>query len=149
MKIYNQEKTQELNEEEIDFEKGYLIEDKLLITHHEAVEAQEAVYKDRIVTESNGATSIYKDLLTPAVEAKEAWDEFEEIQIYVPYTEEEFANKKRIKRSPLLNAFDKWEKAVLRGREEDKGYIMSWYYDLLDLKEYAFENVPEEIKYYL
>lgn len=63
--------------------------------------------------------------------------------------EEELKNMLRAKRNSLLNAFDKWEKAVLRGREEDKGYIMAWYYDLLDLKEYAFENVPEEIKYYL
>ena len=63
--------------------------------------------------------------------------------------EEELKNTLRAKRTLLLNAFDKWEKAVLRGREEDKEYIMSWYYDLLDLKEYAFENIPEEIKYYL
>lgn len=62
---------------------------------------------------------------------------------------EELKNMLRAKRNSLLNAFDKWEKAVLRGREEDKGYIMAWYYDLLDLKENAFENVPEEIKYYL
>lgn len=93
MKIYNQDKTQELNEEELDFEKGYLIEDKLLITHHEAVEAQEAVYKDRVVTESNGAISIYKDLLTPAVEAKEAWDQFDVIKVFVPYTEKELAER--------------------------------------------------------
>lgn len=63
--------------------------------------------------------------------------------------EEELKNILRAKRNSLLNAFDKWEKAVLRGREKDKEYIMSWYYDLLDLKEYAFENIPEEIKYYL
>ncbi len=63
--------------------------------------------------------------------------------------EEELKNILRAKRNSLLNAFDKWEKAVLRGRKEDKEYIMSWYYDLLDLKEYAFKNVPEEIKYYL
>lgn len=63
--------------------------------------------------------------------------------------EDEIKNMLRTKRSRLLNAFDKWEKAVLRGREDDKNFIMSWYYDLLDLKEYAFENIPEEIKYYL
>lgn len=63
--------------------------------------------------------------------------------------EEEIKNILRIKRKNLLNAFDRWEKAVLRGREEDKEYIMSWYYDLLDLKEYAFKNIPEKIKYYL
>ena len=58
-------------------------------------------------------------------------------------------NKKRIKRKQLLEAFDKWEKAVLRGREEDDDSIMLWYYDLLDLKESAFENVPTAIQYYI
>lgn len=57
--------------------------------------------------------------------------------------------KKRNKRKSLLEAFDKWEKAVLRGREEENDSIMLWYYDLLDLKESAFENVPERIKYYM
>lgn len=55
----------------------------------------------------------------------------------------------RVKREPLLIAFDKWEKAVIRGREEDSAEIMQWYQDLLDLVESAFENVPERINYYM
>lgn len=55
----------------------------------------------------------------------------------------------RVKREPLLIAFDKWEKAVLRGREEDSAEIMQWYQDLLDLVESAFENVPDRINYYM
>lgn len=55
----------------------------------------------------------------------------------------------RNKRAPLLLAFDKWEKAVLRGREEDSAEVMQWYQDLLDLVESAFENVPDRINYYM
>ena len=55
----------------------------------------------------------------------------------------------RVKREPLLIAFDKWEKAVIRGREEDSAEIMQWYQDLLDLVESAFENVPDRINYYM
>lgn len=55
----------------------------------------------------------------------------------------------RTKREPLLEAFDKWEKAVLRGREQDDYIIMSWYNDLKDLKETAFKKVPERIQYYI
>ena len=60
-------------------------------------------------------------------------------------------NKLRAKRRVLLAAFDKWEKAVLRGREVDDKNVMSWYTMLLNLVEYAFEtsNIPERIKYYL
>lgn len=52
-------------------------------------------------------------------------------------------------RQPLLMAFDKWEKAVLRGREKDDLKIMTWYYLILDLDITAINNVPERIKYYL
>lgn len=153
MKIYNYEKTKELITEEIDLEKGYLQGDKLFVAHHEAVEEKEAVYEDKIVTEENGGISVYKELISPAVEAKEEYDEYEDIQIYVPYTVEELEARKkdklRARRVALLAAFDKWEKAVLRGREEDDAVIMQWYQDLLDLEETAFENVPERVRYYL
>lgn len=98
MKIYNQEKTQELNREDLDFDFGYLKADKRVISHHEAVEAKEAVYSDRVERLPNRSVQVWKDLVTPAVEAKEAWDEYEDIQVYVPYTEEElkkFADEKR------------------------------------------------------
>src|SRR5690554_655980 len=53
--------------------------------------------------------------------------------------------------------FDIWEKAVLRGREEDSEDIMNWYQDMLDFPELITKNttkedypeVPQEIKYYL
>lgn len=65
------------------------------------------------------------------------------------YSNEKVLERLRFKRKPLLDAFDKWEKAVIRGREEDSTEVMQWYQDLLNLKESAFENVPERIKYYM
>ena len=58
-------------------------------------------------------------------------------------------NKLRNKRKPLLEAFDLWEKAVLRGREADSAEVMTWYQALLDLKESAFDNIPSAVQYYL
>ncbi len=69
---------------------------------------------------------------------KKVWDDPEELK-----------KQRRSERKSLLNAFDKWEKAVLRGRESDDYAIMAWYKDLLDLKETAFANVPLRIQYYL
>lgn len=100
MKIYNADKTQEINESVLDLEKGYLKADKLFIAHHKAVEAQEAVYSDRVVEEEGGGISVYKDLVSPAVEARETWDEYEDILVYIPYTAEEIekiADEKRYK----------------------------------------------------
>lgn len=149
MRIFNETKTYEFTPEQVDYEKGYLKPDKLFVAHHEAVEAKEAVYKDRVEHLPNSSTQIYKDLVSPAVEAKDAYDEYEDIQVFVPFTAEELKEKLRSKRTSLLNAFDKWEKAVLRGRESDDYAIMAWYKELLDLKETAFANVPVRIQYYL
>lgn len=55
----------------------------------------------------------------------------------------------RDKRKPLLEAFDKWEKAVLRGREVNSSVVMNWYTSLLDLEESAFDNIPSVVQYYI
>lgn len=88
MKVYNQEKTQEISN--YDLTKGYLVSDKMLKKHHEAVEAQEAVY-DRVLIKEypNGGKEYETIIVSPAREAKEAWDEYEDIQVYIPYTESE------------------------------------------------------------
>lgn len=192
MKIYNQEKTKELNREELDFTRGYLKADKIVSAHHDATpfvkgKTAEQIYNglksdgliavrviggkyytvDRAfengeeidplsVTEwvagvhSSSVTEITDEPDTPATEA---YDEYEDIQVYIPYTEEELEEKRlaklRSRRVGLLTAFDKWEKAVLRGRESDDLAVMEWYRRLLDLKESAFENIPERVRYYL
>lgn len=56
-------------------------------------------------------------------------------------------------RKELLNAFDKYKTNVQYGiiieDEEMHKYIINWYNNLLDLKDIAFINIPEKIKYYL
>lgn len=59
----------------------------------------------------------------------------------------------RNQRIDLLKAFDIYKSNVSYGIvQEDydtNQKIVSWYYDLLDLKNEAFENIPNEIKRYL
>ena len=98
MRIFDETKTLELVEKQIDREKGYLKPDKLFIMHHEAVEGKEAVYSDRIEILPNGSTQTWKDLITPKIDSKEAYDEFDDIMVYIPYSKEEIEkieNKKR------------------------------------------------------
>lgn len=176
MRVFNQNKTIELDSAMLDMESGQLVADKLLIAHHEAVpfkqgktvqeiaaelEAQGAIVEVggndrfyRVVKEYEGGgrdTALIE--AEPDTPAQDAYDEYEDIQVYVLYTDEELQERRltklRAQREPLLSAFDKWEKAVLRGREDDSEEIMSWYHDLLDLKEAAFTMIPERIEYYL
>lgn len=169
MRTFNQDKTNELYY--CDTEKGYLKPDRLLVRHHESVPRKVIKSASQIADEyrMQGKTVNFRDdgnlyvvtnfypnggideeLIEDIVEeAKEEYDEYEDIQVYIQYTEEELKNIKRSKRSAFLDAFDKWEKAVLRGREQDDYIIMSWYKDLLDLKDTSFDIIPERIKYYM
>ncbi len=106
MRIFNELKTKELNQAELNFELGYLKDDKLLIAHHEAVLgksaeelAQELIAQGKVCnlrTDGNWyvQTKTYENGGTEeeqifAVEAKATHDEYEDIQIFVSYTEEE------------------------------------------------------------
>ena len=99
MKIYNQDKTQVLNEDEIDFEKGYTKPDKIFVAHHEAMEAVEEVsHYETIAEYSNGGKEVKKIIDRPKTAAKDAYDEYENILVYMPYSEDELkarADKKR------------------------------------------------------
>lgn len=58
--------------------------------HHEAVEGvQEVWHYETVAVYPNGGKDIRKVVDVPGVEAKPAWDEEIQIQIFVPYTQEE------------------------------------------------------------
>lgn len=80
----------ELLQENIDYEKGYLTKDSLFVCHHEAIEAvQEQGHWVTVAEYPNGGKDVEWVVDVPGVEAKEAWDEYEEIMRYVLYTAEE------------------------------------------------------------
>jgi hypothetical protein len=88
----------ELQEEHIDYEKGYLKEDSLFVAHHEAIEAVEEKGHWKTVAEyPNGGKDVEWIIDVPGVEAAEAWDEYEDILRYIPYTEEELAEREAAK----------------------------------------------------
>ena len=73
-----------------DLDLGYLTNDRIFIAHHEAIEAVKEVYHYETEREyPNGGRDVKKVIDVPAVEAKEAWDEYEDIKRYKLYTEEE------------------------------------------------------------
>lgn len=96
----------ELQHNDIDYAKGKLV-DETITVHHDAVEGVEEVSHVEVLKEyyetgpdgtpvldEDGHKIVFgKDVKTiidvPGVEAKEAWDEQEEIQRYIPYTAEE------------------------------------------------------------
>jgi hypothetical protein len=90
MRVFNKDKTVELTE--YDKSKGYLVNDKLLVAHHERVLPQNAEWHYEVVKEySNGGKVVEKVIDKPAVMPRDPYDEYEDIQVYIPYTEAELA----------------------------------------------------------
>lgn len=117
MKVYNENKTEVL--ETYDLELGYLKADKILKESHEAVPEVPAITVAAKVAEitasggkvegiggkqykvieefPNGGKTVEEIKETPAIPAKDAYDEYEDIQVYIPYTAEELAERKQQK----------------------------------------------------
>lgn len=73
-----------------DAEKGFLTKEKLVIAHHDAVEAKAGKSHVEVVREyENGGKDVITIWDEQPTEAKEAYDETEEIQRYHDYTEDE------------------------------------------------------------
>lgn len=80
--------------------------------HHDAVEGMTEVWHYETVAEyPNGGRDVQKVIDVPGVEAREAWDEEIQIQIYVPYTKEELDRMEAEKNKPTQ--LDRIEAQVL------------------------------------
>lgn len=96
MRVFNENKTIELTTYNI--EKGYLKQDKLFIKHHEAVQSvKEQGHYETIAEYPNGGKDIKWVIDIPCVKAREAWDEYEDIQVFIPYTENQLLQIKNKK----------------------------------------------------
>ena len=90
----------ELTEDQINLELGYLRPESIISIHHEAVEEVKEVGHYKVIAEyPNGGKDVAWIIDVPGIEAKEAWDEYEDIQRYVLYTEEELAAKEAEKKA--------------------------------------------------
>lgn len=88
-----------------DYELGYLKDEKLFIQHHEAVEAVEEEGHYEVIAEYlNGGKDVKWVIDVEAVEAAEAWNEYEDILRYVLYTEEELEERKKAEEEAYKNS---------------------------------------------
>ena len=90
----------ELTEDQINLELGYLRPESIISIHHEAIEETKEVGHYEVIAEyPNGGKDVAWIIDVPGIEAKEAWDEYEDIQRYILYTEEELAAKEAEKKA--------------------------------------------------
>lgn len=139
MKTYNETKTAVL--ENYDLTAGYLKSDKLFVAHHEAVEAREGEGHYVTITEyPNGGKDVEWVWDIEPQEAREAYDEYEDIQIYIPYTESELKERElaflRGRRAsecfPVVNRGKLWYDRLTSDQEIE---LSDWYNAWLDVTE--------------
>lgn len=121
-KVYNETKTEILNS--YDLAKGYLVVDKILIAHHPAKEEFKKKSHMEVLAEyPNGGKDVVEVIDVPYCPAKEAWDEYEDIKVYIPYTAEQQreADTKKYELKVEMNIRKKYtlsqELAILRQRD--------------------------------
>lgn len=90
MRVFNEQKTQQLYD--YDLSKGYLKDDKLFIASHKEVKAVEGKYHYEVIKQyPSGGRDMAKVWDIEPVEGKKAYDEYEDIQVYIPYTQKELS----------------------------------------------------------
>ena len=103
-----------------DLSLGWL-EDTTRTVHHDAVAGVEEVsHYETIAEYPNGGKDVERVVDVPGVEAKEAWDEEEQVQVYHLYTAEELAAqeeaKKKAEEAAAAEAKKKAELEAVPGR---------------------------------
>ncbi len=87
MRIFNEMKTEELFN--VDESKGKIKED-VIVTHHDAIEGTRGKSHYEVTkVYPNGARDLKEIWDEKPIEGREAWDEYENILVYVPYTQSE------------------------------------------------------------
>lgn len=107
-----------------DLSLGWL-EDKTRTIHHDAVAGVEEVsHYETLAEYPNGGKDVQKVVDVPGVEAKGAWDEEEQVQVYHLYTAEELAAQEQARKEAE-------EKAQLPTAEERLAALEAAMLDLL------------------
>lgn len=105
MRIFNEEKTKELQENELDYSLGCLIDDKLFIkTIPHQPEIQEKFHYETIRVYENGSRDVDKVIDIPYQPEILEHDEYEDILVFKYYNEEEL---KEIRKNEIQIRLDK------------------------------------------
>lgn len=144
MKIYNVDKTEILNEQELDLEMGHLITDTL-VTHVPAKAGiPEQGHYETIKEYPNGGKDVKWLVDKEGVEPIDEHDEYEDIQVYIPYTEQELLDIEKAKAQRELDIL----KSTLASTDyEALKYAEGWYTDeeYADIKAYR-ESLRKQIR---
>lgn len=142
MTVYNQEKTKILTE--YDLEKGYLVRDKII---KEILPAQEEIkeqgHYETIKEYPNGGKDVKWVVDIAKQDARPETPVYEDVQVYILYTEEEMLNQLRYKREiecfPIINRGQLWYDTLTAEQYDE---LQVWYQAWLNVTETRI--IPEK-----
>lgn len=147
MRYFNEDKTIELQESEINYELGTVVEDVLII-HHDEIPAVEGIeeqgHYETIQEYPNGGKDVEWIIDVPGVEASpkiEAYDEEEKIYVYKPYPKKLLKEKElSLKLNNLKYELSETDYKLLK-------FMEGWYTEeeYKPIKEYR-ESLREKIR---
>ena len=161
MKIYDKTKTRELEASTLDLKRGSLVADRLTVRHEailpkegrtlEEVLAGKAAQDIRIKEfdgrffevlreNADGSCDLEEIFAEADISGREAYDEEEEIRVYIPHSSEElkalelaeFRRYRSSKCFPIINRGAVWYDRLT---EEQKAELREWYQAWLDVTE--------------
>lgn len=149
MRIFNETKTIEIQEKDVDFNKYKLEQSQILKKHHEAIEeVEEQFHYETIKEYENGGKDIKKVIDVEYVAPREAYDEYEDILFLVPLTNDEILENLRSRREvecfPIINRGQLWYNNLTEAQVEE---LKIWYQSWLDVTETKIiPNKPNWVK---
>ena len=130
-KIYNETKTQII--ENPDLTNGYLKDDKILIKTIPPQEEVKEVCHYEYVEYENGGKDRIKIVDTPYSPAKEKEEIFEDIKIYIPYSQKELITRKINELEKKLKDYDYIGVKIATGR----GTIEEYKTQIAEMSDWA------------
>ena len=146
MKVYNETKTEIIEEPNLDL--GHL-EPSTLTIHHEAVPYIERVVHYEVIREyPSGGRDMAEIVDVEGQEEKEAYDEAEDILVYIPYTEEELLDirkdeirsRRETECFSIINRGAPWYNRLTDAQRSE---LDDWYLAWLDAPETGI--IPEPL----
>ena len=111
----------------VDYDKGTTEPHKILIAHHDAIEHKDAVYENVLVYEGEKGKLYEYRLVSPEVYAQDAWDEYEDVLLYTPYTAEQLVEiaKQKEEEAKRLEELRKQAQIEEEKRKKNEEFLAS------------------------
>ena len=106
-----------------DLSRGRLVPDRLFVVHHPPQpEVREQSHTEIIKTYANGGKDLIRVVDVPFSPAKDAWDEYEDVMRYLPYTPQELEERNKPSEMEVLKQENKKLKAQIDALSEQNSF---------------------------